>query len=130
MNLVRYTYRMTPISELPNLPIGLVNKAVGKDVIPASGGYGMLKRAAKLREEGKLEEAAALSYEGRAKIRDSTVGTALIATSMIAQLNDPSVPMHQDRDSDGDLIDISGAVPYAQIRAVAAATNVLFRCWF
>ena len=120
LNLVRYTYRMTPLSA--GLP------KVGP--IPASGGIGMLKRAAKMRDEGKLEEAAALSYEGRSKIRDATVGTAMIGTLMIQERNDPDVPFHQDRDNSGNLIDVSGIAPYVQLKAMAAASNYLLDMGF
>jgi hypothetical protein len=143
LNLVRFTYRLTPISDIPWQEVTLANTAIrGKNVassalkkvgigegtqsktIPTGGGYGMLKRAAKLREEGKLEEAARLSYDGRSKIRDEVIGTALIFGTMVHQNYDPDVPFHQDRDSDGNLIDVSGIVPYVQIRALGAAMNV------
>lgn len=110
MNLVRYTYRMTPLSA---------------GITPNAGGFGMLKRAAKLRDEGKMEEAALLSYEGRSKIRDATVGTAMIGTLMFQERNDPDVPFHQERDSSGNLVDVSGIAPYVQLKAMAAATNYL-----
>jgi hypothetical protein len=111
MNLVRYTYRMTPFSAgLPKTN---------------TGGFGMLKRAAKLRDEGKMEEAALLSYEGRSKIRDATVGFAMIGTLMFQERNDPDVPFHQERDSSGNLVDVSGIAPYVQLKAMAAATNYL-----
>jgi hypothetical protein len=111
MNLVRYTYRMTPFSAgLPKTN---------------TGGFGMLKRAAKLRDEGKMEEAALLSYEGRSKIRDATVGFAMIGTLMFQERNDPDVPFHQERDNSGNLVDVSGIAPYVQLKALAAATNYL-----
>jgi hypothetical protein len=111
MNLVRYTYRMTPLSAgLPKTN---------------TGGFGMLKRAAKLRDEGKMEEAALLSYEGRSKIRDATVGFAMIGGLMFKERNDPDVPFHQDRDNSGNLIDVSGIAPYVQLKAMAAAGNYL-----
>ena len=120
LNLVRYTYRMTPLSAgLPKL-----------GPLPASNGYGMLKRAAKLREEGKLEEAAALAYEGRSKIRDATVGTAMIGALMLQERNDPDVPFNQDRDNSGNLVDIGGIAPYVQLKALAAASNYLLDIGF
>lgn len=135
LNLVRYTYRMTPFSagipEISAAKMGLGKVPVlGKARLPASSGYGMLKRAAKLREEGKLEEAAALSYEGRSKIRDATVGTAMIGTLMFQERNDPDVPFHQDRDNSGNLIDVSGIAPYVQLKALAAASNYLLDMGF
>lgn len=130
LNLVRYTYRMTPLSaglpEISAAKMGLGKVPVlGKARIPASAGYGMLKRAAKLRDEGKLEEAAALSYEGRSKIRDATVGTAMIGALMFQERNDPDVPFHQERDNSGNLVDVSGIAPYVQLKALAAASNYL-----
>ena len=120
LNLVRYTYRMTPLSVgLPKL-----------GPVPAGGGYGMLKRAAKLREEGKFEEAAALAYEGRSKIRDATVGTAMIGALMIQERNDPDVPFNQERDNSGNLIDVGGIAPYVQLKALASASNYLLDIGF
>lgn len=136
MNLVRFTYRMTPLSaglpEISTAQIGLGKVPVlGKARIPATGGgFGMLKRAVKLREEGKLEEAAALSYEGRSKIRDATIGTAMIFGLAIKERNDPDVPFHQDRDNSGNLIDVSGIAPYVQMKAMAAASNYLLDMGF
>ena len=135
MNLVRFTYRMTPFSAgLPGVDLskaGLSKIGLDNVKIPAvGGGFGMLKRAAKLREEGKLEEAAALSYEGRSKIRDATIGTAMIFGLAIKERNDPDVPFHQDRDNSGNLIDVSGIAPYVQMKAMAAASNYLLDMGF
>lgn len=135
LNLVRYTYRMTPFSAgLPGVNLSTVGLSkIGLDNVktPAiGGGFGMLKRAAKLREEGKFEEAAALAYEGRGKIRDATVGTAIIGALIIQERNDPDVPFNQDRDNSGNLIDVSGIAPYVQLKALAAAANYLLDIGF
>jgi len=105
LNAVRYTYRMTPMSGL--------------------GGYQELKQAAKLRDEGKTLEAAGMSYDGKRKVLDSTVGTAAIVAAMAFREDNADVAFYQYKDDDGNVKDGSTLFPYVNIMALAEASLVM-----
>lgn len=105
LNAVRYTYRMTPFSGV--------------------GGYQELKQAAKLRDEGKMVEAAGMSYDGKRKVLDSAVGTAAIVGAMAFREDNADVAFYQYKDNDGNVKDGSTLFPYVNIMALAEASLVM-----
>ena len=105
LNAVRYTYRMTPMSGV--------------------GGYQELQQAAKLRDEGKTLEAAGMSYEGKRKVLDSTVGTAAIVAAMAFREDNADVAFYQYKDDDGNVKDGSTLFPYVNIMALAEMALVM-----
>ena len=105
LNAIRYTYRMTPISGI--------------------GGYQELKQAAKLRDEGKILEAAGMSYDGKRKVLDSAVGTAAIVGAIAFREDNADVAFYQYKDKDGNVKDGSTLFPYVNIMALAEASLIM-----
>ena len=105
LNAVRYTYRMTPFSGI--------------------GGYQELKQAAKLRDQGKTLEAAGMSYDGKRKVLDSTIGTAAILGAMVFRENNADVAFYQYKDEDGNIKDGSTLFPYVNIMALAEMALIM-----
>jgi hypothetical protein len=97
LNAVRYAYRLTPASGV--------------------GGVLELRQAAKLRSQGKDVEAALVSYDGRRKLVDSTIG--LGAMMAIAATRDGTVSSTQYRDQDGDVKDMSNLAPFVQLAVMS-----------
>lgn len=113
MNAIRYTYRMAP----------LVSGYAGKQE---------LEQAAKLRDEGKMIEAAMMSYDGKRKVMDNIVGTSAVIAAMAYR--DGTVQANQYRDQDGNIKDGSNFSPLVQIWALADVTkmmkDVVKRYWY
>jgi hypothetical protein len=105
LNAVRYTYRMTPFSGI--------------------GGYQELKQAAKLRDQGKTLEAAGMSYDGKRKVLDSTIGTAAIVAGMAFREDNADVAFYQYKDNDGNIKDGSTLFPYVNIMALAEMALIM-----
>jgi hypothetical protein len=105
LNAVRYTYRMTPMSGV--------------------GGYQELMQAAKLRDQGKIVEAAGMSYEGKRKVLDSAVGTAAIVAGMAFREDNADVQFYQYKDKDGNVKDGSMLFPYVNIMALAEVSMLM-----
>ncbi len=105
LNAIRYTYRMTPVSGL--------------------GGIQELNQAAKLRSEGKMVEAAGMSYDGKRKVLDSAVGTAAILGAMAYREENADIQFYQSKDKDGNIVDNSATFPYVNIMALAEASLVM-----
>lgn len=105
LNAVRYTYRMTFVSGI--------------------GGYQELKQAVKLRNEGKVVEAAGVSYNAKRKMLDSAVGTAAMVAAMAFREDNADVAFYQYKDNDGNVKDGSTLFPYVNIMALAEASLVM-----
>lgn len=105
LNAVRYTYRLTPMSGV--------------------GGFQELQKAAKLRDEGKVLEAAGMSYDGKRKVLDSAVGTAAILGAMAFREENSDVQFYQYKDKDGNVKDGSTLFPYVNVMALAEASLVM-----
>jgi hypothetical protein len=105
LNAARYTYRLTPFSGV--------------------GGIQELNKAAQLRAEGKMVEAAGMSYDGKRKVLDSVVGTAAIVGAMAYREDNADTAFYQYKDSDGNVKDASTMFPFVNIMALAEATLVM-----
>ena len=99
LNAVRYTYRMTPVSGV--------------------GGALELMQAAKLRKQGKMVEAAGMSYDGKRKVLDSVVGFGAIGAGIAFREDNADVQFHQYKDKDGNVKDGSMLFPYVNIMALS-----------
>ena len=99
LNALRYTYRLTPVSGI-------------------AGGM-EISKARKFLNEGKMEEAAGLVYEGKKKIIDSVVGTAFGFGFIASRLENSDLGMTETRDSDGNVKDVSGLFPYVNGMVIA-----------
>ena len=89
------------------------------------GGIQELNQAAKLRNEGKTLEAAGMSYDGKRKVLDSTIGTAAIVGAMAFREDNADVAFYQYKDNDGNVKDGSTLFPYVNIMALAEASLVM-----
>lgn len=105
LNAARYTYRLTPLSGM--------------------GGLQELQKAAALRAEGKVMEAAGMAYDGKRKVLDSVVGTAAILGGMAYLEDNPNMQFYQYPDKDGNIKDGSAVFPYVNIMALSAAGLVM-----
>lgn len=105
LNAARYTYRMTPFSGM--------------------GGLQELQKAASLRAEGKVMEAAGMAYDGKRKVLDSVVGSAAIMGAMAYREENPDTQFYQYKDKDGNIKDGSSVFPYVNIMAIAEAALVM-----
>ena len=105
LNAARYTYRMTPFSGM--------------------GGLQELQKAAALRAEGKVMEAAGMAYDGKRKVLDSVVGSAAILGAMAYREDNADTQFYQYKDKDGNVKDGSAVFPYVNIMALAEAGLVM-----
>ena len=105
LNAARYTYRMTPFSGM--------------------GGLQELQKAASLRAEGKVMEAAGMAYDGKRKVLDSVVGSAAILGAMAYREDNADTQFYQYKDKDGNVKDGSAVFPYVNIMALAEAGLVM-----
>lgn len=103
LNAVRQTYRMTPVSGF-------------------AGGLEYLQ-ISKLRKEGKVLEAASMSYDTRRKIIDSTIGTVAIGAIMATR--DGTLQTAQYRDQDGNIRDGSPLSPIVQLMVLADVGDLM-----
>jgi hypothetical protein len=103
LNAVRQSYRMTFVSG-----IGAAMEQV---------------QISKLRKEGKVLEAASMSYDTRRKFIDSAIGTAAIGAIMATR--DGTLQTAQYRDQDGNIRDGSPLSPVVQLMVLADVGDLM-----